>query len=110
MAARMLRKLAAMTMWQGFFEAWGIIAVVCSLVAFALFVLKRTMPGGLERKKARSEPIFRRIVEREIDPSGDLITLECGHQVHLIFRQPTQFRCDICTQEVKDLKKMAGEK
>jgi hypothetical protein len=40
-------------MWQGFFEAWGIIAVVCSLIAFALFVLKRTMPGGLERKKAK---------------------------------------------------------
>ena len=69
----------------------------------------RKSPRHVDFTEANS--VYRKIVRWEPDlPEIQFLVLECGHKVPIVVHRLTDCRCDICTNEVEQLRQMAGTK
>ena len=94
------------------------VAIFCRVCGVVLMVwgIIRIGWGFLRKRGARSastqSAVERSVVKIEIEatPPGAEVTLECGHKLRWQFYFPTECKCEICTREVGDLRKLMVSK
>ena len=90
---------------------------VIALIGGTAFLVSLPVLLWRELRKFRKRPapeansVYRKIVRWEPDlPEIQFLVLECGHKVPIVAHRLTDCRCDICTNEVEQLRQMAGTK
>jgi hypothetical protein len=96
-------------------NAWRYIAIVYFVLAFCFMVFSWLMVWHARRKLKRAQQaagseVLRRIIAAAPCEDGRIVSLECGHEIHIVMHLPRSVPCPFCQREISDLKQMAGEK
>jgi len=50
-------------------------------------------------RTTNNPPLYRRVINREPTPDGEIITLDCGHRYEIITHKREKLPCEDCTSE-----------
>lgn len=94
--------------WQDLRDA--VAAAAIALGAAALFFAGIALVWEYYQSKRRPKaelphPVIRDVLEFQETEAGIVVRMECGHLALL----PNRIACHVCTREIEQLQKMAGE-